>query len=296
MPLPSLLIIGAMRAGTTSLYMDLASHPDVFLAQDKEPESLCSDAVPTSQGIVAYNAIYARARPGQLCIDASTAYAKRPDYGDVPRRATEVLPAGFKVIYLVRHPIQRIISQHHHEHMEGKVGPSIDEEVRRHPRYIQYSRYAYQLEPWLELVGRQRLRVVQFEDYVKRRSEALRELGGFLGLDPAGFAPDEDEVYNKSQGKPVKTVLWSSLQQNYFYRNYLRWLAPLRARLAVRRVLLPKSVDRLAPPSRETLEYLKESLQDDIGRLGEMLGLETPFWSDFDDDPAVSVPRDASAT
>ena len=85
--------------------------------------------------------------------DASTAYSKRPDFEGVPERAVAVLPAGFKVIYMVRHPIERIVSQHHHAHFAGEVGASIDDAVRQHDRFIHYSRYAYQLEPWLEAVG-----------------------------------------------------------------------------------------------------------------------------------------------
>ena len=50
MPLPNLLLIGAMKAGTTSLYVDIASHPAAFLPENKEPMSLCYDDVLTPAG------------------------------------------------------------------------------------------------------------------------------------------------------------------------------------------------------------------------------------------------------
>ena len=62
MLLPNLLIIGAMKSGTTGLYMDLATHPGVFLGDDKEPHALRDDSVLTEQGRAQYAAYYAGAR------------------------------------------------------------------------------------------------------------------------------------------------------------------------------------------------------------------------------------------
>jgi hypothetical protein len=186
------------------------------------------------------------------------------------------------VAYVVRHPIDRIISQHHHEHAEGKVGPSIDEAVRQHPRYVHYSRYSYQLEPWLDALGPERIHVIRFEDYVDSRQRIVERLCSFLDLDPQGCAVDEGAVYNKSHGKPVKTRFWNAVQHNGAYRRLIRPLAPVKLRLAVRRALFPKAADKLAPPSSETTKYLHEALADDVSRLTRVLGLPRPLWNDFD--------------
>jgi hypothetical protein len=287
MPLPNVLIIGAMKAGTTSLYMDLATHPQGFLAQDKEPHALTSDHVLTARGRAEYEAIYASARPDQIRCDASTGYTKRPDVEGAAQRALQVLPAGFKVVYAVRHPIDRIVSQHHHEHAEGRVGPSIDDEVRRHSRYVQYSRYSYQLQPWLEAVGRQRICVIRFEDYVASRQEELARLCDFLGYATPPQVSAEPEVYNKSSGKPVKTKFWNAIQHNGAYRKLLRPLTPVKFRLAVQRLLLPKAPDRLPPPSPDTRAFLYDALREDMGRFGKLLKTDEPFWPDFALPPPV---------
>ena len=52
--LPDFLIIGAMKAGTTSLYRDLDVNPNVFLAADKEPGDLARDAVREPRGLAGY--------------------------------------------------------------------------------------------------------------------------------------------------------------------------------------------------------------------------------------------------
>jgi hypothetical protein len=282
MKLPRLLIIGAMKAGTTGLYMDLATHRQVYLSHDKEPHSLCHDAVLTASGRERYAAIYAGAAAEQLCCDASTGYTKRPDFEGVAQRAVQVLPEGFKVAYVVRHPIDRIVSQHHHEHAEGKVGPSIDDAIRQYPRYVQYSRYSYQLQPWLDSIGRERIHVIRFEDYVACREAEVGRLCTFLGLDPQACAIDDEAVYNKSHGKPVKTRFWNAVQHNGAYRRLVRPLAPVKLRLAIRRALFPKAPDKLLPPSSDTTAYLRESVADDVAQLSRVLGLQGPLWNDFD--------------
>ena len=280
MSLPRILIIGAMKAGTTSLYMDIVDRPGGFLAQDKEPHALCSDDVLTPEGLAAYRSLYDKAPVGAVCCDASTGYAKRPDFEHVAARASRTLASDFKAIYIVRHPIERIISQHHHEYTAGLVGPSIDEEVRRHPRYVQYSRYAYQVEPWLAELGPERLRVVVFEDYADRRREVVGDLLGFLGLPDQTEAPDEAPIYNKSRGKPVKGRTWQAIRQSAAYRRWLRPLAPPKVRIALQRMILPKANAELAPPSAETRSYLQEALRDDVTALEEIIGRPT-LWEGF---------------
>lgn len=271
-----------MKSGTTGLYMDLASHPQFFLGHEKEPHWLCTDEVQTPEGIRRYAAIYEKAGPDQLCCDASTGYSKRPDFEGVARRALEVLPEGFKVAYVVRHPIDRIVSQHHHEYFEREAGRSIDDEVRRHARFVQYSRYSYQLEPWLEAVGKDRLRVIRFEDYVARRRETVRNLCEFFGLAPEGCAFADETVHNQSQGKPVKNRFWLAIQRNRAYRRLFRPLLAPQARMSMRRVLLGKAPDRELPPPRpDTVEYLRGALAEDVERLRAMFGCEAPLWSGF---------------
>ena len=280
MPLPNLLIIGAMKSGTTGLYLDLTAHPHVYLANDKEPHCLQSDAVLSDRGRAAYADYYRGAAAGQWICDASTGYTKRPDIEGVAGRAVSVLPAGFRVIYLVRHPLERIISQHFHEYTEGSVGPHIDEEVRRHPRYVHYSRYAYQLRPWIDAIGLARIRVVRFEDYVARRQDQVKRLWDFLELDRSEAAPLEETVANRSEGKPVLSGSWRTFRDSWFYQRMLRPFVSVRGRRRIRQALLGKAPPRPQPPTAETVVWLQQQLADDCLELTELLGAHQPLWPD----------------
>ena len=270
-----------MKSGTTSLFMDLVKHPHVFFANDKEPHALSSDDVLTEEGRQRYASLYVTAREDQLLMDASTSYSKRPDFEGVAGRATALLPEDFKVIYLVRHPIERIVSQHYHEYSTGLVGPSIDEAVREHRRYVDYSRYAYQLEPWIAAIGKERIRVIRFEDYVSRSQEVLAQLHDFLGLSQVFQSFDESKVYNKSQGKPVRNRFWTAIRDSSFYRKGVRPLLPVKLRLNLQKKFLPKAPQRPDDPLPETLSWLRRELADDVARLGDFLNCDTPLWEGF---------------
>lgn len=283
MALPNVLLIGAMKSGTTGLYMDLATHPNVFLAQDKEPQCLCSDDVLTQEGLRQYAKRYAGAREGQVICDASTNYAKRPDYDGVVQRALKVLPEGFKVIYIVRHPIERILSQHRHEYGAGLVSEDVNNDVRRHSRYLDYSSYAYQLQPWIEAVGRERIQVVRFEDYVARRREALESVCEFLGLAPHRCQIRQDKIHNQSTGKPVSNTFWNGVARHPFYKTVLRKLLSPKLRLEIYRWILPSVPEKSSEPASETLAWLRQSLVDDVQQLSKLLDRNEPLWTDFVD-------------
>ena len=281
MKFPDILIIGSMKAGTTSLYMDLAQHPQVFFQAEKEPHSLCSEEVLTPGGLEEYAALYAKAEPNQRCCDASTGYTKLPDYPGVAVRAKQVLPEGFQAIYMVRHPIDRIVSQHHHEYFAGTVGASINDEIRTQPRYIQYSRYYEQLVPWIDAIGRDRILVVRFEDYTERRSEAMQRICQFLGLNSAEFVNREGVAYNRSQGKPVLSGVWRRVRESGVYRKILRPLTSPKMRQAMRGILLPKAKEELPRLTQSSREFLREELRDDVLALSRHLNLREPLWEGF---------------
>lgn len=290
MTLPNLLLIGAMKSGTTGLYLDLATHPEVFLAQDKEPRCLCGDEVLTDAGKRDYAEQYTSASEGQIVCDASTDYAKRPDFNGVVERAMQVLPEGFKVIYLVRHPIDRIISQHRHEHSAGLVSESQNNEVRQHSRFIDYSSYAYQLQPWLEAIGSERIMVVRFEDYAARRQEVVDGVCEFLGLEPNACHIELETIYNQSEGKPVLKGFWRSISESSFYKKAFRKLLTPNLRLAIRRWILPSAPEQPSRSTDSTMSWLHESLVDDVNKLSEMLGYDQPLWEDFANVEPLAVP------
>ena len=236
MRLPDFLIIGAMKSGTSGLFLDLCLHPNIFLPDDKEPGALASDSVLEPAGREKYAQLYRTARADQLVCDASTTYTKLPDVTDVATWAAKVLGDDFRVIYIVRDPVDRIISHHHHEVIEGKVDADIDRVVREDPRFVNYSRYAYQLQPWIDAIGLDRVKIVRFETYKKNRQETIAELCEFLGLPVDRLPSVGTAVHNSSATKSGKSVFWDLVRNSMLYRYLLRPFFSLRARAAFAKV------------------------------------------------------------
>lgn len=277
-----------MKSGTTGVFMDLCRHPGVFLPDNKEPHALRDDAVLTPEGRAAYEALYQRARPDQLVCDASTGYTKLPDNPGVVDRALEVLPEGFRVIYVVRDPVARIVSHHFHEYIEGRVPADIDRAVREDPRFLNYSRYGYQLQPWVDALGAERVRVVRFEDYTADRQQTITDLCEFLQLDTSLLPALDATVHNKNEGKPVMNRFWRRFQSSGVYRYGLRPLVSLRMRAALQKLVLPKAPSRPPAPPEATVAWIREQLAEDVARISRIAGRNEPMWPGYVRDAAAA--------
>lgn len=275
-----------MKAGTTTLYRDLLTHPSVFFPVDKEPNALCDDDVLTEAGRAAYAAMFAPSAPGSVCGEASTAYTKLPTFADVPRRALALLGPNVKLIYVVRHPIRRLISQHHHDFVRDFVPRDIGQAVREHPELLDYSRYSMQLEPWLETFGDEAVHLVRFEDFVGDRPAHVAAIEQFLGLDPRPELVDVSKVFNRSERKPAARGLAYRLSLQGWYRRLIRPLLPLSLKDTLRQVFLPKAEIQPAPPSAQTLAWLVEQFEPDQQRLMRLMGRTEPYWNLHDADDA----------
>lgn len=182
MYLPSFLIVGAMKAGTTTLFRDLEQSEHLHGSYPKEPRCLIHDDVLTEAGKRRYSSFFSGARNGQLCFEASVVYT-RPGYADVAQQAKAVLGPDLKIIYLVRNPLDRAKSHHRHL-LRGGATQETDlwRLVQQRPALVDIGRYALRIRPWLDAFGSGNVRLYQFDQLVHNR----RAVCGAVG--PAGFA------------------------------------------------------------------------------------------------------------
>ncbi|MCT4554248.1 MAG: sulfotransferase [Pelagimonas sp.] len=254
--LPHFLIIGAMKAGTTTLYEDLTRVPGLYLPPEKEPEDLIHPEVETDAGRAAYAAKFAGAPKGALCGEASTAYTKLPTHSGVAERALRVLGPEVKLIYLTRDPIRRIRSQYHHLWGLGIEQRPMNRAVLEDETYVAYSQYARQLAPWRANFDEAQVLVMAFEEYLADRPAALTQICAFLGVDaPASVA---DSHRNASDGKRViprgSVLARIAASDVYLYR--IKPLMPTGLRDRIKALLLPKArkmQDTLHPETVKTL-------------------------------------------
>lgn len=277
--LPNLLIIGAVKAGTSSLHYYLGQHPEIFMSARKEIEFFTRDDF--ASFIDAYKAYFpssARVRG-----EASPRYSQHPVFPDVPERIRSLIP-DVKLIYLVRDPIDRIVVHWAHQYSFRVEDRPLHEVLRDHEdpgnSYVSASRYATQLERYLEHFPSSSLLVIDQRDLLLHRRDVLLRVFEFLSVDrqfsSRGF---EHELNTQSDQTGRLSDKGLRLRESPVWDAARRVPERLRAPLARRlRSSLSRNVDRpaLDPALRRRLEAL---LKDEADRLRTLSGQSFSHWS-----------------
>lgn len=190
------LVIGAMKAGTTTLFQLLRQHPRIAACREKEPNFL-SEPERWRQGLAAYEQLWDW-RPEQhtWALEASTSYTKLPMRRSASS-ATWTLPAEFRFVYLVRHPIARLRSEYLHSLAKGWLAKPIYEGLA--PHSVLHSNYRMQLAPYIAAHGTQAVLVLSYGELCRDPLAVTRRVWGWLGLDAS--APVRDPgPQNSSDG------------------------------------------------------------------------------------------------
>jgi hypothetical protein len=180
--LPTFLVVGAMKGGTTSLWQYLREHPDVYLPEEKEPDFFVEEKN-WSRGIDWYRQLFARA-DAPVRGEASTNYAKHPMFAGVPARIASVVP-DIRIVYVVRDPMKRIVSHYRHALRAGWERRPFEQALLADGQYVAISSYGMQLRQYFEHFARERVLVITTEDLRQHRESTVGKVLAFLGVDPA---------------------------------------------------------------------------------------------------------------
>jgi hypothetical protein len=266
--LPTFLLIGAMKSGTTTLYWYLAEHPDVFMPALKEPNFFNHH---WHRGTGWYERLFAPAGEAIARGEASVKYTSFPQDTDSPRRMASVVPE-VKLLFLARDPVDRIRSHYQHEVAALRERRPLVQALRENPIYLDRSRYGLQLERYLEHFSRDQLLVLRAESLFSAPLEVLPRLYSFIGVDPSwrpvGPPRRDNETARRFQ-LPVLVRRGIKLANEAgVYRH-----VPRGFKEAIRVVTQQRS--RSVPEVRipAALEAdLRAELADDLRRLDEITG------------------------
>ncbi len=178
-------MIGAHRAATTNLCDLLDQHPEVCISHPKEPGFL-SWPQRWERGFDWYVERFSHCPDAAIWGECSTTYSQVGVFPSVPRRMAALAPDA-RIIYSIRHPLDRIRSAWVQYRSQGRLDVPADfnEAVRTVPQLVDASRYRDQIEAYLEFFPAERIRVVVFEEIVAHPVESARDCFEFLGVDPA---------------------------------------------------------------------------------------------------------------
>lgn len=261
------MIIGAMKSATSTLHEQLARQPGCFMSTPKEP-NFFSDDDRFSQGLNWYRGLFSAAPEGSLRGESSTHYTKLPTH---PRTVERLLVTGWdcRFIYVMRHPIDRLISHYIHEWTQRTMHRDINDELALHPELIDYSLYSYQLRPWLDAVGRQRVLPVFFEALQAAPQIELDRIGDFLGCH-GPLTWQEVPPQNVSAERMRKSVLRDSIVNNPVLAAVRRTLVPAGVRSRVKSFWTMGERPSL---SEANLAHVTRRFDEDLAELGGFMGV-----------------------
>jgi hypothetical protein len=178
---PNFIVIGSMKSGTTSLCHLLGQHPDVFMSEPKELEFFCKDEI-YAKGFEWYTSVFAGAKNESAIGEGSTSYTKAPLFPYVPERIARHFP-DIRLVYIVRHPLERIESHWMHRVKHGDVR-TFNKMLREYPNLIDTSRYWQQIQLYRNHFNDDQIHVTFFDDLKANPERVLEQCFNFLRVDP----------------------------------------------------------------------------------------------------------------
>ena len=266
--------IGAVKAGSTSIYHYLGEHPDVYVSPVKETNFFAYEGQTAPRFRIQtwsdYAAQFARVGGERAVGEFSPIYMEHPR---AAQRIADALPA-VKLIASLRSPVDRAYS--------GWVG-SIRQGIEREPaelairpgsRYIERGRYGVLLRPYFELFERERIKLLLFEDLAANPARAMSEIYEFLGVDPS-FVPDVSRRHNAASVPkyPRLNYAWQALR-----RMQPRGFCAPEAIIRWNRRLMESTYTAPPPIDAGLRARLLELYRDEIGRVEDLLGRDLEAW------------------
>lgn len=203
---PDVIVIGAMKCGTSAVHEYLDAHPQISMSRTKELNFFNGPETPphgdpeswwvTGQwhrGLDWYAAQFDPDAPVRG--ESSPAYTS-PSFPEVAHRMAEVVP-DVRLLYLVRDPVDRAVSQYAHHRRDGAEQRSLEEAVLdAGSQYLARSRYFERLEPFLSRFRREQVHVVVQERLRDRRDTQISAIYRHVGVDPEWRDPRHQERFH----------------------------------------------------------------------------------------------------
>jgi hypothetical protein len=235
-------LVGAAKAGTTSLYKILDSHPQVFMSEPKEPNFFTSEdlrqhgylsRVRSVSSLADYDRLFAMAAPGQVLGEASVSYLA---YRGTARKIFNYNPAA-RIIISLRDPVMRALSHHAMDQRLGYCRHSL-EEIFRSPadypvhffQYFDNGLYFSRVREYMEIFPASHIHVIMFPLLASNQQMCATQLLSFLGVDQT-YLPVA--AVKENAHRVPKNRFYRFLYQNESFRVWIK------------RVLSPKFLDRV---------------------------------------------------
>lgn len=297
MVVPTFVIAGAAKGGTSSITRMVGQHPDVFMAARKETHYFLHPERPTTYAGPGddemnklnlhhwddYEAMFEGASGYRAIGEASVFYMYSPEAVSEMRRRL----GDARVVVTLRDPARRAWSAYSHLVMRDRETLSFEDALAAEPSriaagweplwfYRSVGRYADQVESLFDAFGRDRVLALRYDDFKADSVAELRKVFAFLDVDPS-FTPSVDLHLNSTGHPRSRLVQRLVIRESTPLRRALRPLVPARARHRLWRAARDANLQR-KQPDPAVLAELTASYREDVHRLERLLGWDLAAW------------------
>jgi hypothetical protein len=264
MALPDFIVAGVRRCGTTWLHQCLKEHPDIALpAATKELFFFDRN---WDRGADWYEPYFRNCPPGKMRGEVSPSYFSNPD---TPARIKSLLP-DVKLVFVLRNPLERVISLYHHLHLSGDIASDLRDALETHQELLDEGFYARHVERFRREFSDNRIFVLVREDV---NDGGLAPLFSFLRVRDDFRPPSLHARLNKRREARSKfpAIVAARLSRALHHSGLHRAVTLAKAagveRLLVRRRSLGKE-----SVSAEIAKRVRAIYDEDAKQLGSILG------------------------
>jgi len=286
MTLPTFIVIGVAKGGTTSIYRYLDQHPEIFMCPDKgpnffgyedardwkwhdegEPPLMRHFKVATLEE---YERLFDGVTNERAVGEVSPQYFRCPT---AARRIHDVIPEA-KLVASLRNPADRAFSGFLMRTRRGEVVGDAHSELTPQSSHVKEGFYFQRMKRYYDLFDREQIKIYLFDDFKRGPGDLIRDLFGFLGVD-TGFEPDTTVRHNPAN-VPKSALLNRILYQPRVIRG-VKAVLPARLEKVAKRLRQRnlRPAPSFPPDLRATLLDL---YQDDIHRLEELIERDLSAW------------------
>ncbi|MBX7141699.1 MAG: sulfotransferase [Chitinophagales bacterium] len=287
--LPNFFIVGAPKAGTTSLYYYLKRHPEVFMSSLKEPnffsydETIKQNLYHKEKGVSEledYKKLFAGANGQYKAVgEASVSYLFYPS---VPGRIRQMVPDA-RIIMSLRNPVERAFSHYFMEHKLGYVNVSLEDIVFKrtghkfahlwYQQYVELGLYYEQVKRYLETFQPEQVCIFIYDELSENMHDSILRVFDFLNIDKS-YMPELEGRYN-TYSTP-RNKLFHFLYAQKKLRTMARSLIPSGSVEAIKNLFLTRS--KGGEKKQEIIEELKRIYKPDIKKLEGLLNKNLSIW------------------
>lgn len=298
---PNFFIVGQPKSGTTALHYSLAEHPEIYMADIKEPFFFCKDIHEESDQYhdlklyfhyrdeKSYLRLFVNAKPNQLIGESSPIYL----YSKVAAHEIYKFNSTAKIIMVLREPVEFLYS-FHNEMINQTYETEKDfskalalEEMRKQgncvPKtvafpstlfYFQRAKYSEQISRFYDCFDKKQIKLIIYEDFRQNNQQVYQDIFDFLEVNDKSFVVSAKT--KNSRSKPRSETL-NKIIRNPLLRKISNKLLPAQSYEFIHRNVVNKLLwknEKVSPIDPQLKHELMKTFKPEVLKTSELIGVD----------------------